>query len=58
MTWIGVFLSGIGTGMVMWVLLPKISKRIFNWLDGIVIVIAPEDKAKEINRYLSDEIRW
>lgn len=51
-------LLGIGIGMAIWALIPRVLKRLFSWMDGAVIVIAPEDKAKEVNHYLSDEIRW
>lgn len=50
--WFWVFLSGIAIGMIIWAVLPKTSERIFSWMDGAVIVIAPEDKAKEIEQYL------
>lgn len=45
-------LLGVVLGMAIWALLPKALNRLFSWMDGAVIVIAPEDKAKEIEQYL------
>jgi hypothetical protein len=47
-----VFLVGIGIGMAIWAALPKVSERIFSWMDETVIVVAPEDKAEEIEQCL------